>query len=946
VATTTGKVYSTIPEGFKPGTYALDSDGNILIAGRVTSWESGQAIVQRYKPTGAQDLTFGTGDRWSLYGSALRFGNTLGRDSTDAGGLRVETDVQVLQQPDGKILVLAGEENYYGNTMTLQRFTSSGSPDNSMLGMPTQLTLPGGVNPTGLALQADGKILVLGYGRADPGQGTDTFLWRFNADGTPDQAFGSGGKLQTNFGGTGDWSPDAAVQVLPQADGSMILFGAHIAQQGLELAMLRIASDGTPDIAGATPLVMPLPLAGPMPPALPKEILQQDNGRWLMAATVAGPEGDQAMVMRFDANGLPDRTFGLAGHVVLPGAQHARDVVQLADGRIVVGFDAGNAFGVAVLDHQGYVLQTQSIDVGANATLDQLLVQADGKLLLAGQAVVPGAMGAPDLPQLAMVRLQSDLSLDTGYFSAVESDYDIYLTPREQNLRLTGWQSSSGTGNEQDNLLFGNGGNNRLMGREGNDVLDGGAGQDYMDGGAGDDVYYVDNEYDQVSDFEGGHDVVHSTADVNFMLGEGVEDLLLEGTARYGSGNQLANRLVGNEQSNILRGHGGDDVIDGGAGADEMDGGQGNDIYHVDNEYDRVREDVWLDPDGYDTVYASVNFRLEQGVEKLVLTQSYTRGTGNELANVLASQADYTELEGGDGNDTYLVASDTVRVNEWYGNAEDNRAGIDRVISTAEYYGLSPNVEILELAGTAIGGRGNEGDNTLIGNSQDNFLQGAGGNDLLQGGAGADVLSGDDGNDTLDGGAGADRMEGGYGDDLYIVDDSGDKIQDFGGVDTVRSSATSFWMGDGVENLVLEGGALEGIGNWLDNKIVGSAGDNMLYGEEGNDVLEGGAGNDQLRGGTGADRFVIGADSEGGRDIVFDFKAGEGDVIDLSGLDADPLQDGDQAFVVVEAFTANATGQVYFFNGSLYISTDAEPDADLVIELFGITAMPQEGVLL
>jgi Ca2+-binding RTX toxin-like protein len=359
-----------------------------------------------------------------------------------------------------------------------------------------------------------------------------------------------------------------------------------------------------------------------------------------------------------------------------------------------------------------------------------------------------------------------------------------------------------------------------------------------------------------------------------------------------------------------------------------------------------VREDVWLDPDGYDTVYASVNFRLEQGVEKLVLTQSYTRGTGNELANVLASQADYTELEGGDGNDTYLVASDTVRVNEWYGNPEDNRAGIDRVISTAEYYGLSPNVEILELAGTAIGGRGNEGDNTLIGNAQDNFLQGAGGNDLLQGGAGADVLSGDDGNDTLDGGAGADRMEGGYGDDLYIVDDSGDKIQDFGGVDTVRSSATSFWMGDGVENLVLEGGALEGIGNWLDNKIVGSAGDNMLYGEEGNDVLEGGAGNDQLRGGTGADRFVFGADSEGGRDIVFDFKAGEGDVIDLSGLDADPLQEGDQAFVVVEAFTANATGQLYFFNGSLYISTDAEPDADLVIELFGITAMPQEGVLL
>ncbi len=88
-----------------------------------------------------------------------------------------------------------------------------------------------------------------------------------------------GGKLQTNFGGGSDGSPDAAVQVLPQSDGSMVLFGAHMAQQGMELAMLRITPDGMPDPAGATPL--------------PKETLQQDNGRWLMAATVAGPEGEQ-----------------------------------------------------------------------------------------------------------------------------------------------------------------------------------------------------------------------------------------------------------------------------------------------------------------------------------------------------------------------------------------------------------------------------------------------------------------------------------------------------------------------------------------------------------------------------------------------------------------------------------------------------------------------------
>ena len=70
---------------------------------------------------------------------------------------------------------------------------------------------------------------------------------------------------------------------------------------------------------------------------------------------------------------------------------------------------------------------------------------------------------------------------------------------------------------------------------------------------------------------------------------------------------------------------------------------------------------------------------------------------------------------------------------------------------------------------------------------------------------------------------------------------------------------------------------------------------------------------------------------------MFDFRAGEGEVIDLSGIDADPLKDGDQAFVV---------GQVYFATGKLCVSTDADPDVDLVIELFGIAAMPQAGVLL
>ena len=64
-----------------------------------------------------------------------------------------------------------------------------------------------------------------------------------------------------------------------------------------------------------------------------------------------------------------------------------------------------------------------------------------------------------------------------------------------------------------------------------------------------------------------------------------------------------------------------------------------------------------------------------------------------------------------------------------------------------------------------------------------------GGNDVLTGGAENDVLFGYGGADTLNGGVGADAMYGGDGNDVYIVDNLGDRAWDYyGGTDRVESS--------------------------------------------------------------------------------------------------------------------------------------------------------------
>ncbi|MFJ4068822.1 beta strand repeat-containing protein, partial [Pseudomonas sp. NPDC089996] len=65
--------------------------------------------------------------------------------------------------------------------------------------------------------------------------------------------------------------------------------------------------------------------------------------------------------------------------------------------------------------------------------------------------------------------------------------------------------------------------------------------------------------------------------------------------------------------------------------------------------------------------------------------------------------------------------------------------------------------------------------------------------------------------------------------------------------------------------------------------LLGTDGNDILFGGAGNDTLTGGKGNDTLTGGSGADLFVWKA-GHTGNDIVTDFKASEGDRLDLSDL--------------------------------------------------------------
>lgn len=140
-----------------------------------------------------------------------------------------------------------------------------------------------------------------------------------------------------------------------------------------------------------------------------------------------------------------------------------------------------------------------------------------------------------------------------------------------EHLVLTGSGNIDATGNALANRLTGNAGDN---------VLDGGAGDDTMFGGAGNDTYIVDSAGDRV--FEtmpggtdpGGTDTVQSAVSFKLASGPGtrfVEHLTLTGSDDIaGTGNALANRLIGNAGHNVLNGGLGNDEMTGGAGRDSF----------------------------------------------------------------------------------------------------------------------------------------------------------------------------------------------------------------------------------------------------------------------------------------------------------------------------------------------------------------------------------------
>jgi serralysin len=142
-----------------------------------------------------------------------------------------------------------------------------------------------------------------------------------------------------------------------------------------------------------------------------------------------------------------------------------------------------------------------------------------------------------------------------------------------------------------------------------------------------------------------------------------------------------------------------------------------------------------------------------------------------------------------------------------------------------------------------------------------------------------------------------------------------------------------------IENAIGGSGNDKIYGNAVSNALLGGGGNDKIHGGDSADALVGGRGRDIIYGDAGADDFIFTAASQSGsgakhHDSVMDFNGLEGDLIDLSGFDANSRAAGLQHFdfIDIQAFDHTA-GELRFANHLLQGDVNGDGKADFEVYL-------------
>jgi uncharacterized delta-60 repeat protein len=281
-----------------------------------------------------------------------------------------------------------------------------------------------------VAVQPDGKLVVVGSTYVNSSSGEDFAVSRHLPDGSLDPAFGVGGLVTTNF-------PNLAAvasSVVVQPDGKIVVAGGAfpVFTFAGDFKIVRYNPDGSLDASFGSGGIVTTSFPGQGSYAF--DVLLQPDGKIVAAGTdfVAFSPSEQSSdtdfaLARYNANGTLDSTFGTNGRIVTDFAgfnDDAFSVLIQPDGKLVAfgsALSLANYYDFAAARYLANGALDVSFGTGGklrtdfgNADFDRArsaVLQPDGKIVAAGFTIYNGGLTQP----FAVVRYLANGLLDTSF---------------------------------------------------------------------------------------------------------------------------------------------------------------------------------------------------------------------------------------------------------------------------------------------------------------------------------------------------------------------------------------------------------------------------------------------------------------------------------------------------------------------------------------------------
>lgn len=377
----TGTVTTETAASAEALSVAIQADGKIVAVGNSSDGGGPAFAVARYDSFGALDPSFG-GTGW------------ITTQVSPAG----QSADSVAIQADGKILV-AGSAVGTDYDFAIVRYDADGALDASFGGTGI-VTTPIGTSTSdaifSIAVQSDGKIVAVGQSGSS---GWSIALARYNPDGTLDASFGGGtGKVTTTIGAISD----RATSVALQADGRIVVTGtSYVDGSDENVVVARYEADGALDGSFGTGAGFVITEIGSFGD-FARSVAVQSDGRIVVAGSTqrsASFLDVDVMMVRYDASGALDASFGGTGKVITPIGPTYDEALSMAiqmDGKIVVaGRTFDDTFEIAVLRYKqdgvldGFFGSSGMVvtPIGTSGQANSVAIQSDGKIVTAGRSV-------------------------------------------------------------------------------------------------------------------------------------------------------------------------------------------------------------------------------------------------------------------------------------------------------------------------------------------------------------------------------------------------------------------------------------------------------------------------------------------------------------------------------------------------------------------------------